>query len=110
MEASGFAEALRDADWVITGEGRLDSQTLSGKVIAGVCRVAGKQGVPVIGLCGETTLGAEQLKELGMRAAFSIVPGPCSLTEAMQETARWAEERTEQILRLLTTNALRKGL
>lgn len=104
METLQLSEALQNADLVITGEGRLDAQTLSGKVIAGVCRIAQSENIPVIGLCGATELSGTQLEQLGMRAAFSIVPGPCSVEEAMRMTAQWAEERTEQIIRLLTTH------
>lgn len=103
METLQFDEHLRDTHLVITGEGKLDAQTLSGKVIAGVCRAAQAQGIPVIGLCGHTELSGSQMDQLGMWAAFSIVPGPCTLEEAMDETARWTEERTEQIMRLYTT-------
>jgi len=110
MEALQIEKALQQADLVITGEGRLDTQTLSGKVIAGVCRIAQSQNIPVIGLCGATELSAAQLEQLGMRASFSIVPGPCSIEAAMRMTAKWAEERTEQIIRLLTTFGTQRGL
>ncbi|SDX60508.1 glycerate kinase [Paenibacillus sp. CF384] len=101
MEASGFAAAVKDADFIITGEGKLDEQTLSGKVAAGVCGAAGPLGVPVIILCGMRLLSIHELSKLGKVSAFSIVPGPCSLEEAMAHTAEWAEASVAQLFALL---------
>lgn len=102
MEATGFAEHVRDADLVVTGEGRLDSQTLSGKAIAGVCALAQKHRVPTVALCGGMELTGAQMDQLGLTAAFSIVPKPCAIEEAMANAAQWATERAEQIMRLLS--------
>ncbi|PWK14905.1 glycerate kinase [Tumebacillus permanentifrigoris] len=101
LEAGHFKQHLQDADLVLTGEGRLDAQTLSGKTIAGVCQAAATSQVPVIALCGSAILTGGEMDELGLQAAFSLVPGPCTLDEALQHAAVWATERTEQILRLL---------
>jgi glycerate kinase len=56
MEQSGFEEAARQCDLIITGEGRVDEQTFRGKVIDGVCRVAAKYHKPVLVICGQNTL------------------------------------------------------
>ncbi|REE68696.1 glycerate kinase [Paenibacillus taihuensis] len=101
MEASGFAEAVKDADCIITGEGKLDEQTLSGKVAAGVCRAALPLELPVIILCGTRSLSGESLRQLGKVSAFSIVPGPCSLEEAMAQTLDFAEACAAQLFGLL---------
>ncbi len=93
-------EDIKDADLIITGEGQLDHQTLSGKVIAGVCDLAKKYDIPVIALCGKNALSGKQMDELGLLAGFSIVPGPCTLQEAFGHTQKWATEQTEQILRI----------
>lgn len=50
LDTVRFEEVIRDADWIFTGEGRLDGQSLRGKVVSGVARRAG--GVPVGGHCG----------------------------------------------------------
>ncbi len=52
LEMYGFDEALKDADLVITGEGRADRQSAYGKVLSGIGRAARKRGVPVIAVCG----------------------------------------------------------
>lgn len=101
MEAVEFRKKIEGAYLVITGEGKLDKQTLSGKVIAGVSREASSQFIPVIALCGGLELSGEELDRLDVEAAFSIVPRPCSLQEAFEHTGTWAMERTEQIMRMI---------
>lgn len=100
IEAADFEAHIQNADLIITGEGRLDLQTLSGKVIAGICRKAGQYQIPVIALCGSTELTSEHMDELGLTAAFSIVPGPCSLEQAMGSTAKWTRTQVEQLMRM----------
>ncbi|WP_245557367.1 glycerate kinase [Corynebacterium terpenotabidum] len=56
LEATGFADLLVQADLVITGEGRIDAQTLSGKAPAGVAERARAAGVPVVAVCGQNLL------------------------------------------------------
>lgn len=73
FEYTGFEEQVRRADVVITGEGKLDRQTLSGKVVAGVTRLASRYGKPVIGVAGVNELTPPQLKELNLTGVFSIV-------------------------------------
>jgi glycerate kinase len=83
----GLEAACRDADLVLTGEGRADEQTLAGKAALGVARHAG--GVPVILLCGALGPGADILESSG---AFSvvqpIVDRPTDLEAAMADTER----------------------
>jgi glycerate kinase len=83
----GLAEACADADLVITGEGRADEQTLSGKTALGVSKVARPR--PVVLLCGALGIGAEVLAESG---AFDLVQpiaeGPMELADAMADTER----------------------
>ncbi|WP_027087930.1 glycerate kinase [Cohnella panacarvi] len=100
-ETYRFGERIKDADLIMTGEGRLDRQTLSGKVVSGVCRHARKRGVPVVSLCGAVALPASEMDKLGLIACLSIVPGPCELTEAVENAHAWTRERTEQLMRLI---------
>ena len=84
LDVAGFDAALQNCDLVITGEGRLDSQTLRGKVVAGVARRARAAGVPVIALAGSVDEGAEEaLEPEGLLAAFSIVQSPQPVEQAM---------------------------
>ena len=80
----GLEQALRNADLVITGEGRLDGQSAMGKAPIGVAALAKQQGVPVVALCGSIGQDAEACNARGVDGFFSILPGPCSLADAMQ--------------------------
>lgn len=86
-ELSGLAEAVQGADLVITGEGRLDSQSLHGKTPVGVARVAAAAKVPVIALVGSLGEGYQAVYEAGIDAAFSLNPAPQSLEQAMTGAA-----------------------
>jgi glycerate kinase len=97
---SGLAEAVVGADLVITGEGRLDSQTLHGKTPAGVAEVARQAGVPVIALAGSLGEDYQALYGIGIDAAFSLVPGPLSLQQAMATAADELEARACDLARL----------
>ena len=87
LEQSHFRELLHGADWVITGEGRMDAQTLQGKAPFGVLRYAKAAGVPVIGICGCLGKGAEALREAGFAAIFPSGEGGQPLHE-LQQTCR----------------------
>ena len=88
IEAIGLAEAMVDADLVITGEGRIDGQTVYGKAPIGVAKAAAQRQIPVLGFAGCLGDGAEAVLEHGISALFSIVTGPCSLEEALANARR----------------------
>ena len=97
---AGLAEALVGADLLITGEGRLDSQTLHGKTPVGVAAIAKQAGVPVIALAGSLGEGYQALYQAGIDAAFSLAPGPISLQLAMASAAGELEARACDLARL----------
>lgn len=99
-ELSGLASAVAGADLVITGEGRMDAQTLHGKTPVGVARVAQAASVPVIALAGSLGDGYQALYDAGIEAAFSLAPGPLSLEQAMASAAAELEARAVDIARL----------
>ena len=99
-ELCGLAEAVAGADLVITGEGRLDSQSLHGKTPVGVARVARAAGVPVIALAGSLGEGYQALYEAGIDAAFSLTSGPQSLEQAMHGAAAELQARACDLARL----------
>ncbi|MCG8158404.1 glycerate kinase [Brenneria goodwinii] len=86
-EALGLDEIVRDASLVITGEGRIDSQTIHGKVPIGVARVAKRYGKPVIGIAGSLTADVGVVHEHGLDAVFSVLYHICSLEEALDNAA-----------------------
>jgi len=100
LEASRFEEKIAGAALVLTGEGSLDEQTLRGKTIAGVCRMAQKSGVPVVALGGRVALSGNQLDGLGLLSAFSLADGPRELSYCLEHGAQLLESVTERALRL----------
>ncbi len=99
-ELSGLADAMQGADLVITGEGRLDAQSLHGKTPMGVARIAKAAGVPVVAIAGSLGDGYQKLYEVGIDAAFSLVPGPMALEQAMGEAAVQLQARAADVARL----------
>lgn len=99
-ELSGLADAMQGADLVITGEGRLDAQTLHGKTPLGVARIARAAGVPLVALAGSLGEGYQHLYDEGIDAAFSLVAGPTSLEQACAGAAELLQARSTDLARL----------
>ncbi|TDB49305.1 glycerate kinase [Photorhabdus khanii] len=76
-------KVVQGADLVITGEGRIDSQTIYGKTPIGVARIAEKYAIPTIALVGGMSQDYNVVHEHGLDAVFSIMPGVCSLSDAL---------------------------
>jgi glycerate kinase len=85
LNLTGFDAAARKADLIITGEGHLDGQSAQGKLIQGLCARAGK--APVIALCGKLSASPEQVKAIGLKAAYSINKEERPLAEMLASTA-----------------------
>ncbi|REC94641.1 glycerate kinase [Kushneria indalinina] len=100
MEQVGFDQALERADLVITGEGRLDGQSLSGKTPIGVSRAAHRQGVPCVVLAGKLDSGWEKALDEGVTAAFALADGPMALEEALERAPELLSARSASIVRL----------
>ncbi len=101
LESMGFEDKLKEADMLITAEGKADRQTLEGKGPFGVAARAMIHDIPAVLLTGR----AEDIHELnkGFTAVFSITNGPESLEEAMASTAHDLEITAMQIGNLLAT-------
>ncbi len=87
-EALGLAEQVKDADLVITGEGRIDSQTINGKVPIGVAKVAKRFNKPVIGIAGSLTADVGVVHEQGLDAVFSVLFSIGTLEDALANAAQ----------------------
>ena len=99
-EIGGLAAAVQGASLVITGEGRMDAQTLLGKTPMGVATIARHAGVPVVAIAGSLGKDYQALYAAGIHAAFSLVAGPCPLEEACKNAPALLEERGQDIMRL----------
>ena len=85
-DAIRLEAALNDADLVITGEGRIDSQSVRGKTPVGVARLAKARGLPVIAIGGCLASDTAAVYQHGIDAAFAAVNRPCTLETALNET------------------------
>jgi glycerate kinase len=83
MERVGLERALRGADWVISGEGRFDAQSLQGKVVSGVRDAAGRLGVRVAVITGHSELEPRHWQEAGIALVEETMPADMSAEEAM---------------------------
>ncbi|MBT2688678.1 glycerate kinase [Bacillus sp. ISL-47] len=97
LNAVNFEAEVQDADLVITGEGRIDSQTIYGKTPIGVAKAAKKYGVSVIGLAGSLSDDNHIVHEHGIDSLFSIVPGVISLPDAFEHAAVYMERAARNI-------------
>ncbi|PMR74791.1 glycerate kinase [Billgrantia endophytica] len=101
MDQVDFLEIITDADLVITGEGRLDGQSLSGKTPIGISRCASKMSIPVVVVAGQLGNGWRSSYEHGVTAAFSLTDGPMDLKEALGKTGQLLSDRCESVARLV---------
>lgn len=85
LEITELETTLKDCDLVITGEGKLDSQTEQGKVISGVCKLAKKYDKPVIAVCGAAEFPIPE--SLNIQQVYTVLERTKSFKKAMQHTA-----------------------
>ncbi|MFP7478826.1 glycerate kinase [Terribacillus saccharophilus] len=100
-EATGLADHMKDADLVITGEGKIDGQTIFGKTPIGVAKTAKQYGVPVIAIAGNVGEGSEAVFDHGIDAVFSIMPGVMELSEALANGETNIEQTVYNICKTL---------
>lgn len=85
LDAISFDSMIKGSDLVITGEGRVDFQTLTGKTPFGVLKRAQKQGIPVVAIGGAVTLGADEAIKAGFGGVYAVTPEGMPLQEAMKK-------------------------
>ncbi|HGS4623105.1 TPA: glycerate kinase [Vibrio cholerae] len=100
LETVQLAYQVSDADLVITGEGRIDSQTVHGKTPMGVAKVAKRFDVPVLALCGCTGDNYQAVYQCGIDAVFAAVPRAMSLDDALKESDFNLADLAENVARL----------
>jgi len=98
-----FDDELKDTNLVITGEGRLDNQTLSGKVIAGIAKRAMYAEVPVTVIAGAVEEDIEEIYAQGVSAVFSINKKPLAFEEARKYSKKNLAFTVRNIMKLLKT-------
>ena len=95
---TGLAEKLADADLVITGEGSMDSQSLTGKAPIALAEAARDRGIPVVAVAGRITVTPEELAEHGVVAAAQLLDVAPSLEDAVEHAAKYLSRATVQLL------------
>jgi len=100
LDTLDIEESVKGADLVITGEGRIDSQTLHGKTISGIARLAKKHGVPVIAICGKLGGGIDGLYDLGVTSVHSITNRPMDLREAIDNAPFLIQQCVGNVMRI----------
>lgn len=90
---------LTGADLCITGEGRLDAQSISGKTAVGVSRLCKELGIPCVAIVGSVGEGAEAVGDAGIVAVYPICSGPADLPAAMRETPQRLEAEAARMFR-----------
>lgn len=97
IEMTGFLDRLKEADLVVTGEGKIDKQSLYGKVVSGVAVLAERQRVPVVAICGRMAGDVEEFKRIGLDRIFAIADEATDTGYAMQNAAKLLEDKTRQM-------------
>ena len=105
MKETDLESHIKDADLVVTGEGRLDGQSYMGKAPVGVAKLAKKYNKPVIAFSGCVTEEAINCNDYGIDAFFPIVRKPCTLEEAMNINNAYKnlKDTAYQVFRLIKT-------
>lgn len=98
--AIGLPTAMVGATLVFTGEGSFDSQSLEGKVVAGVVAAA-PAGCPVVVIAGRVGISAAAARAEGVAAAFSIASGPADLSDLITQAAERVRETTATVCGLV---------
>lgn len=106
-EAVGLEKRIKQGnyDWIVTGEGQINAQTLNGKLPYGVARLGKKYNQKVIAIVGSIGPGYQPLQDCGINGIFSIMNQPMSLQTAMENSKELLRDTVERIFRLLSSLA-----
>ncbi|WP_373331172.1 glycerate kinase [Salmonirosea aquatica] len=100
LQQTQMESHIRQADLVITGEGKMDQQTLQGKLILGLADVCLRHKVPLAVVCGTLTVSPEEILNTGITYAVSAIDRPLSLEAAQHEAFSLVRQATFHLVRL----------
>ena len=105
LDCLNFDSLIHDANLIITGEGRIDTQTAMGKTAGGVLRAGHAQGIPVVAICGALASDA-RVNDMDFDGIFPVVLQPCSLEQAMDTVVclRNVQTTVTQIMKLFVSH------
>lgn len=96
-----FDKHIKNADWIITGEGKLDIQTLSGKTIVGVLASAKAKKIKIAALCGSIDLSENNLADLSITYTDTVINYSKNLDDAMNNSAKYVKQMAEKFAKTL---------
>lgn len=101
IKYTNLEEKIKMSDYVFTGEGSIDGQTILGKTPVGVSKLGKKYDVPVMAFAGKVDPQSENLYNEGMKSIFCIMRGVETLDDALRDGASNLEKTVESIVRIL---------
>ena len=101
LDITDFDRKIKDADFIITGEGRSDRSSACGKVLCGIGEHGSVSGIPVYAICGSLGEGYEELYDHGIRSFITTVDRPMTLKEAMENAEELYLKAAVRLFRLL---------
>lgn len=101
LGAVNFENYAKSVDIIITGEGRVDNQTIYGKVLMGVATIAKKHNKPVFAIAGYSAEGSDIVYEYGIDAVMSSVTYPTTIEDAIASSEKHIEQATQRLFRII---------
>ena len=95
---------IQNSDLVITGEGKIDSQTLYGKTIMGVAKIASKHNVPVVAIAGKIDNDIDEIYKKGITAVFSVTNQPMNLEDSISGADNLIKQCVGNVMRVFKLN------
>lgn len=99
MNLINLEDTIKDADLVITGEGRIDNQSVYGKAPVGIAKLAKKYNIPVIAVVGSSARNLEEIYKNGIDLVLDIINEPMSLDKAIKDVGELLEFAGEKAIR-----------
>lgn len=101
IETVRLEKHLKDADLVITGEGKMDSQTIYGKTPIGVAKLAKRYNIPIVAVVGEVGKGVEKVYKHGIDGIMTTTPYPMTHSQAVGKSSQLIPDVSEQLMKLI---------
>jgi len=93
IKASGIEKELKNTDWLITGEGKLDKQSKEGKVVDAIAKLGARYQIPVIACCGITDLDKNEEKKMGLKAVLSLAESKNAINDSIKNAKQWLRQK-----------------
>jgi glycerate kinase len=104
-DAVGLPDRLTRVEVVITGEGTLDWQSLRGKVVTAVAKLAQEVAVPTVAVAGQVLVGRRELLTVGVESAYPVARTAAEITRSLAEPAARLADRAERVARTWSPRA-----